>query len=342
MLELHGGIVRATARSPRSPAASRSRPACESSRFGPDEDGVSLETSSGTVEAALAVVAAGAWATPLLADAGIELETTSRRRPSRTSTSRRLTPCRRSSTGTRRRAGTRTRCRPARTSSRSGCTTRACRSSPASRGSRIPMSSKPSRSGCGGGTLRRIPRPEAPRRASTRTSTRTEFVIERHGVDHRLLGVLRARLQVRTGCRNACSRARVTAGLSSGHESAGHEPPDEVLPPRRAGLDRHGDGRVRPPLPLPRQPRAADDRPPLLAPRRRGGAARRRDREGRRCHVRRSSNEQWPFPRTCTLGCSSRSPRASRRRSPSTSSSRSTARSRRTTRSATRCSAIPA
>ena len=36
---------------------------------------MSIETSAGTIEAALAVVAAGAWATPLLADAGIELDT---------------------------------------------------------------------------------------------------------------------------------------------------------------------------------------------------------------------------------------------------------------------------
>jgi sarcosine oxidase len=39
-------------------------------------DGVRLSTSAGDVEARVAVIAAGAWATPLLARVGIELETT--------------------------------------------------------------------------------------------------------------------------------------------------------------------------------------------------------------------------------------------------------------------------
>ena len=39
-------------------------------------DGVRLETPAGEVEAEIAVIAAGAWATPLLARIGIELETT--------------------------------------------------------------------------------------------------------------------------------------------------------------------------------------------------------------------------------------------------------------------------
>ncbi len=75
VLELHGGIVHAD----RALAACSRRIPVESGvrvlalRAG--EDGVSIETSTGTIQAALAVVAAGAWATPLLADAGIELDT---------------------------------------------------------------------------------------------------------------------------------------------------------------------------------------------------------------------------------------------------------------------------
>ena len=75
VLELHGGIVRAD----RALAAfSRQIPVETGVRVlavTASEDGVTLETSAGTVEAALAVVAAGAWATRLLADAGIELPT---------------------------------------------------------------------------------------------------------------------------------------------------------------------------------------------------------------------------------------------------------------------------
>ena len=75
VLELHGGIVRAdralAAFSRRHPvetgvqvlALRPARTACRSRR------------RRGTIDASLAVVAAGAWATPLLADAGIELET---------------------------------------------------------------------------------------------------------------------------------------------------------------------------------------------------------------------------------------------------------------------------
>jgi sarcosine oxidase len=75
VLELHGGIVRAD----RAIAALSRGISVEtgvrvlSLRVG--EGGVSLETSGGTIDATLAVVAAGAWATPLLADAGIELDT---------------------------------------------------------------------------------------------------------------------------------------------------------------------------------------------------------------------------------------------------------------------------
>jgi sarcosine oxidase len=75
VLELHGGIVRAD----RAVAAfSQGIPVETGVRvlsLTAGEDGVVLETSAGTFEAALAVVAAGAWATPLLADAGIELDT---------------------------------------------------------------------------------------------------------------------------------------------------------------------------------------------------------------------------------------------------------------------------
>jgi sarcosine oxidase len=75
VLELHGGIVRAD----RALAAFvRGIPMETGVRvhvLHANEGGVSLETSRGTIEAALAIVAAGAWATPLLAGAGIELET---------------------------------------------------------------------------------------------------------------------------------------------------------------------------------------------------------------------------------------------------------------------------
>ena len=75
VLELHGGIVRAD----RALAAfSRGVPVerdVRVRRLANAGDRVTLKTSSGMIEAALAVVAAGAWATPLLAEAGIELET---------------------------------------------------------------------------------------------------------------------------------------------------------------------------------------------------------------------------------------------------------------------------
>ena len=75
VLELHGGIVRAD----RALAAFSRRVPVETGvrvlALAAGDGGVSLETSVGTLEASLAVVAAGAWATPLLAGAGIELET---------------------------------------------------------------------------------------------------------------------------------------------------------------------------------------------------------------------------------------------------------------------------
>jgi sarcosine oxidase len=75
VLELHGGIVRAD----RALAAFSMGVPVETGvrvlALRPGGDRVSLETAAGVVDAELAVVAAGAWATPLLADAGIELET---------------------------------------------------------------------------------------------------------------------------------------------------------------------------------------------------------------------------------------------------------------------------
>jgi sarcosine oxidase len=75
VLELHGGIVRADRALAAFSSGLSIEPGIRVLALRAGEDGVSLETSSGTVEAALAVVAAGAWATPLLAGAGIELET---------------------------------------------------------------------------------------------------------------------------------------------------------------------------------------------------------------------------------------------------------------------------
>ena len=75
VLELHGGIVQAD----RALAAfSREIPVQTNVRvieLASSEDRVTLRTSQGKMEAELAVVAAGAWATPLLANAGIELDT---------------------------------------------------------------------------------------------------------------------------------------------------------------------------------------------------------------------------------------------------------------------------
>jgi sarcosine oxidase len=75
VLELHGGIVRADRALAAFSRGIAIEPGVRVLALRPAEDGVSLETSTGTIEAALVVVAAGAWATPLLADAGIELET---------------------------------------------------------------------------------------------------------------------------------------------------------------------------------------------------------------------------------------------------------------------------
>src|SRR5262245_19762872 len=75
VLERHGGIVRAD----RALAAfSRGIPVETNVRvieLAASDGSVTLRTSQGEIEAELAVVAAGGWATPLLADAGIDLET---------------------------------------------------------------------------------------------------------------------------------------------------------------------------------------------------------------------------------------------------------------------------
>ena len=76
VLELHGGIVRADRALAAFSHGMSIEPGVRVGSLRAGEDGVSLETSAGTVGAALVVVAAGAWATPLLADAGIDLETT--------------------------------------------------------------------------------------------------------------------------------------------------------------------------------------------------------------------------------------------------------------------------
>ena len=216
VLELHGGIVRAD----RALAAfSRGIPVEAGVRvlaLRPDEDGVSLETSAGTIEAALAVVAAGAWATPLLADAGIELDTNVSQEtvtyfdlpaadtlPSVIDWLRGHGPS--CVLAVRRRE------RPQGRLHHSGVPVE-----PGERGSPIQRSSQPLRSGCGSATLRPTLRREAPRRASTRTSRRTL----RHRAsrrDHRLLGLLGPWVQVRTCRGRSCSGARVTvASASSG------------------------------------------------------------------------------------------------------------------------------
>ena len=181
VLELHGGIVRADRALAAFSRGVRIEPGVRVLSLQAGGSGVSLETSNGTIEAALAVVAAGAWATPLagrrrdragderLAGDGLVLRPSCGGYPA---VGHRLE--------LRRQAVTRIRCRPARTCSRSGCTTRACRWSPASVASRIPRSSRPSRSGCGSATLRRIPRPRR-RDMPLHEHHNDEFVIERHG-----------------------------------------------------------------------------------------------------------------------------------------------------------------
>ena len=174
VLELHGGIVRAD----RALAAfSRGIPietGVQVLALRPGEDGVSLETSRGLIHAALAIVAAGAWATPLLADAGIELETSVSQE---TVSYFDLPAARHPSVGHRLERGNRPshvlalgrRKRPQGGAAPLGRGGRARRAGRA--GSR--PSSKPSRSGCGGRIRPPIPRRVAPRPASTRTSPMT-------------------------------------------------------------------------------------------------------------------------------------------------------------------------
>lgn len=76
MLELHGGIVRA-ARALKAFAAGLSvDEGVRVLELAASSDGIRLETSAGPIDARMAVVAGGAWATPLLAKAGIEVQTT--------------------------------------------------------------------------------------------------------------------------------------------------------------------------------------------------------------------------------------------------------------------------
>lgn len=75
VLELHGGIVRADRALAAFSLGTSIEPGVRVLALRAGEDGVLLETSAGTIDAALVVVTAGAWATPLLADAGIDLET---------------------------------------------------------------------------------------------------------------------------------------------------------------------------------------------------------------------------------------------------------------------------
>ena len=173
VLELHGGIVRAD----RALAAFSRGIAIETGvqvlALRPGEDGVSLETSRGLIHAALAIVAAGAWATPLLADAGIELETS----VSQETVSYFHLPAADTLPSVidwNAETGRHTYSLSAGENVlKVGLHHWAWRSSPASGESRIPTSSKPSRSGCVGRTRPPIPRRVAPRPASTRTSPMT-------------------------------------------------------------------------------------------------------------------------------------------------------------------------
>jgi sarcosine oxidase len=67
------GIVLADRALPAFRAGARVREETRVHALVPHEDGVGVETDGGSIEASVAVVAAGAWAKPLLADAGIDL-----------------------------------------------------------------------------------------------------------------------------------------------------------------------------------------------------------------------------------------------------------------------------
>jgi sarcosine oxidase len=75
VLELHGGIVRADRALSAFSRGIRVETGVRVEKLSGNA-GVRLETTQGAIDAQLAVVAAGGWATPLVADAGIELDTT--------------------------------------------------------------------------------------------------------------------------------------------------------------------------------------------------------------------------------------------------------------------------
>ena len=75
VLEPHGGTVRADRALAAFVRNIRVEAGARVTSLTDTREAARLETTSGTIEADLAVVAAGAWATPLLASAGIELET---------------------------------------------------------------------------------------------------------------------------------------------------------------------------------------------------------------------------------------------------------------------------
>lgn len=75
VLELHGGIVRADRARAGFAAGVRVQTGVRVLELTTTPGGVRIQTAAGPIEARVAVVAAGAWATPLLASAGISLET---------------------------------------------------------------------------------------------------------------------------------------------------------------------------------------------------------------------------------------------------------------------------
>lgn len=75
VLELHGGTVRADRSLEAFRAGINVREGVRVLALSAQDNGVRLETSDGAIEAGVVIVAAGSWATPLLATADIELET---------------------------------------------------------------------------------------------------------------------------------------------------------------------------------------------------------------------------------------------------------------------------
>jgi sarcosine oxidase len=76
VLELHGGIVRAARALEAFAAGLTVNEGVRVLELAASDDGVHLETTAGPIDARMAVVAGGAWATPLLGQAGIEVQTT--------------------------------------------------------------------------------------------------------------------------------------------------------------------------------------------------------------------------------------------------------------------------